>query len=74
MTDATKARHTIHGEHVHCVFDNAIPPYLTVAPGEVIEFVNEEIERLQKKIAEQHGYKLMAHRLELYGVPLKKGE
>ncbi len=42
--------------------------------GEVIEFVNEEIERLQKKIAEQHGYKLMAHRLELYGVPLKKGE
>ena len=42
--------------------------------GEVIEFVNEEIERLQKKIAEQHGYKLMAHRLELYGVPMKKGE
>ncbi|MBB5517554.1 Fur family transcriptional regulator [Amphiplicatus metriothermophilus] len=42
--------------------------------GEVIEFVNEEIERLQKKIAEEHGYRLVAHRLELYGVPLKKGE
>ncbi|MEE2690138.1 MAG: Fur family transcriptional regulator [Pseudomonadota bacterium] len=42
--------------------------------GAVIEFVNEEIEKLQKKIAEQHGYKLVAHRLELYGVPLKKGE
>ena len=40
--------------------------------GEVIEFVNEEIERLQKRIAEAHGYKLVAHRLELYGVPLAK--
>ncbi len=38
MTAAIKARHTIHGEHVHCVFDKAIPPYLTVAPGEIIEF------------------------------------
>jgi Fur family ferric uptake transcriptional regulator len=40
--------------------------------GVVIEFVNEEIEALQKKIAEKHGYRLIAHRLELYGVPLKK--
>lgn len=40
--------------------------------GEVIEFVNEEIEKLQHKIAEEHGFKLVAHRLELYGVPLKK--
>ncbi|MEL6366304.1 MAG: transcriptional repressor, partial [Pseudomonadota bacterium] len=39
--------------------------------GEVIEFVNEEIERLQEKIATEHGYKLVAHRLELYGIPLK---
>ena len=39
--------------------------------GDVIEFVNEEIERLQHRIAEEHGYKLVAHRLELYGVPLK---
>ena len=42
--------------------------------GDVIEFVNEEIEALQQKIAEQHGYKLIDHRLELYGVPIKKGE
>ncbi|MEO0878157.1 MAG: Fur family transcriptional regulator [Pseudomonadota bacterium] len=42
--------------------------------GEVIEFVNEEIERLQHRIAEQHGYKLVAHRLELYGVPLDKSD
>jgi len=40
--------------------------------GKVIEFVNAEIEALQRKIAEEHGYKLMAHRLELYGVPLAK--
>ncbi len=40
--------------------------------GEVIEFVNEEIEKLQKRIAEEHGYKLVDHRLELYGVPLEK--
>jgi Fur family ferric uptake transcriptional regulator len=39
--------------------------------GRVIEFVSEEIERLQQKIAEKHGYRLVAHRLELYGVPLK---
>lgn len=37
--------------------------------GKVVEFVDEEIERLQKAIAERLGYKLVAHRLELYGVP-----
>lgn len=42
--------------------------------GEVIEFINEEIEKLQQRIAEEHGYKLVDHRLELYGVPLKKRE
>lgn len=42
--------------------------------GEVIEFVNEEIEELQKRIAREHGYKLVDHRLELYGVPLDKAE
>ncbi len=42
--------------------------------GEVIEFVNEEIEALQRKIAEQHGFKLVDHRLELYGVPLDKSK
>jgi len=38
--------------------------------GEVIEFRNEEIERLQKAIAERLGYRLVDHRLELFGVPL----
>ncbi len=41
--------------------------------GEVIEFVDDEIEALQEKIAERLGYRLKGHKLELYGVPLKKG-
>lgn len=40
--------------------------------GEVIEFVDEEIEALQEKIAKKLGYTLRGHRLELYGVPLGK--
>ena len=40
--------------------------------GEVIEFVDEEIEALQERIAQKLCYTLKGHRLELYGVPLKK--
>lgn len=40
--------------------------------GEVIEFVDPEIEALQDRIAERLGYKLIGHRLELYAVPIKK--
>ncbi len=40
--------------------------------GEVIEFVDPDIEALQEKIAAKLGYRLMGHRLELYGVPVKK--
>ena len=40
--------------------------------GRVFEFVDPEIEALQEKIAAKLGYKLKGHRLELYGVPLKK--
>ncbi|MEO9684989.1 MAG: Fur family transcriptional regulator [Tateyamaria sp.] len=39
--------------------------------GEVIEFVDPEIEALQEKIAQKLGYELRGHRLELYGVPRK---
>lgn len=38
--------------------------------GEVIEFTNETIEKLQEEIARKHGYKLVDHRLELYCIPL----
>jgi Fur family ferric uptake transcriptional regulator len=40
--------------------------------GTVIEFHNEEIERLQQIIARELGYELVDHRLELYGVPLNR--
>lgn len=40
--------------------------------GEVMEFVDAEIEALQEKIAKKLGYRLIGHRLELYGVPLKR--
>jgi Fur family ferric uptake transcriptional regulator len=39
--------------------------------GQVIEFRDEEIERLQQAMAERLGYRLVDHRLELYGIPLK---
>ena len=41
---------------------------IDIKTGEIIEFVDEEIEKLQKKVAEKHGYKLVDHKLELYGV------
>ena len=44
---------------------------IDVQSGEIIEFQNEKIEALQIEIAEKHGMKLVGHRLELYGVPLK---
>ena len=40
--------------------------------GKVIEFIDPEIEALQEKIAQKLGYRLKGHRLELYGVPIRK--
>lgn len=42
---------------------------IDIKSGKVIEFRNEEIERLQKEVAQAHGYRLVDHRLELYAVP-----
>ncbi|HCL67337.1 MAG TPA: transcriptional repressor [Rhizobium sp.] len=42
--------------------------------GAVIEFHSPEIEALQERIAREHGFRLVDHRLELYGVPLKKDD
>ncbi len=44
---------------------------IDIKTGEIIEFVDEEIERLQKIVAEKHGYTLVDHKLELYGVKKK---
>ena len=45
---------------------------IDVKSGEIIEFVDEEIEKLQEKVAEKYGYKLIDHRLELYGIKKEK--
>jgi len=45
---------------------------IDINTGEIVEFVNEDIEKLQKKVAEKLGYKLVDHRLELYGAKNKK--
>ncbi len=47
---------------------------INIQSGKIVEFQNEEIETLQEKIAAQHGMRLVGHRLELYGVPLKSKE
>ena len=44
---------------------------IDVETGEVIEFQNEEIEKLQRQVAKKLGYDLVDHRLELYGTPIK---
>lgn len=46
---------------------------IDVETGKVVEFVDPEIEALQERIARKLGYRLVGHRLELYGVPRRKG-
>ena len=50
------------GHHDHLIDVNS---------GEIIEFVDDEIEKLQKKVAEKYGYDLVDHKLELYGMKKK---
>jgi len=52
-----------HEHHDHLIDINT---------GEIMEFVNEDIEKLQEKVANKLGYKLVDHRLELYGSKIKK--
>ena len=54
-----KARYELHDDHNHLI---------DIKTGEIIEFVDEEIDRLQKKVAEKFGYNLVDHKLELYGI------
>ena len=44
---------------------------IDIKTGEIIEFVDDEIEKLQKKVAEKYGYTLVDHKLELYGIKKK---
>ena len=45
---------------------------INVETGDVIEFNNEEIERLQERVAKELGFELVGHRLQLFGIPLKR--
>ena len=54
-----------HGHHDHLI---------NVKTGEVIEFRNEQIERLQESVARELGFRLIGHRLELFGTPVKNGK
>jgi Fur family transcriptional regulator, ferric uptake regulator len=54
-----------HSHHDHLI---------NVKTGEVIEFSNEQIEKLQEAVARELGFKLIGHRLELFGLPLKSGK
>ena len=60
-----KARYEQLGESHH---DHLID----IKTGEIIEFVDDEIEKLQKKVAEKYGYELVDHKLELYGIKKNK--
>ena len=60
---AGKARYEINDDHNHLIDINS---------GEIIEFVDKDIEELQEKIAKKLGYKLVDHKLELYGSKIKK--
>ena len=57
-----KARYELNDDHNHLI---------DIKTGEIIEFVDDEINQLQQKIAEKYGYTLVDHRLELYGVKKK---
>ena len=45
---------------------------IDIESGDIHEFTNEEIENIQRKVADSLGYKLVDHRLELYGIKIKK--
>ena len=57
-----KARYELNDDHNHLI---------DIKTGEIIEFVDEEINKLQQKIAEKYGYSLVDHKLELYGIKKK---
>jgi Fur family ferric uptake transcriptional regulator len=67
-------RHNFEGGHsVFELDDGAHHDHMVcVDSGEVIEFVNDEIERLQRKLAADHGYEILDHSLVLYVRPIAK--
>jgi len=68
------SRHNFEGGHSVFEMDEGEhhDHMVCVETGDVVEFMNEEIERLQEEIAEEHGYELIDHSLVLYVKPKKK--
>ena len=68
------ARHDFHGgrSRYEETPDTHHDHLIDMKTGQVVEFVDEEIEALQAAIAKRLGYKLVDHRLELYGVPVEE--
>ncbi len=68
-------RHNFEGGHSVFELDDGKhhDHMVCVESGEVIEFFNEEIEKLQREMAEKHGYEIIDHNLVLYVRPLKDG-
>ena len=64
ITDTYVDMHGSLGDHRYAFID--------VETGNVIEFVDDELEMLQKRIAEKLGFRLVDHRMELYGVALDR--
>lgn len=58
------SRYEVNADHHHHLID--------LETGKVVEFQNEELEKLKIKIAKELGYELIDHRLELYGKKIKK--
>ena len=57
-----KARYELNDDHNHLI---------DIKTGDIIEFVDDDINKLQQKIAEKYGYTLVDHKLELYGIKKK---
>ena len=57
-----KARYELNDDHNHLI---------DIKTGDIIEFVDKDIEKLQQKVAEKYGYTLVDHKLELYGIKKK---
>jgi len=57
-----KARYELNDDHNHLI---------DIKTGDIIEFVDDDINQLQQKIAEKYGYTLVDHKLELYGIKKK---
>jgi len=62
MDGRSRYEETTHDHHDHLI---------DMKTGQVVEFVDPEIERLQEEIARRLGFRLVGHRMELYGVPIE---